>query len=179
MTVEKRYVSYNQIHRLIAESAQKITAAPNHPDVMVAIAGGGLIPARILRTFLKIPILAVGIQLYTESHEMADKPHKIQWLDEQNTESLGSKRILVVDEVDDTRTTLRFCLDELVKHGVKVENLSVFVLHNKNKPKKIQLDPRVTYFCGEEVSDQWILYPWEATDIDQHTNFSQTNEKKT
>jgi len=169
---EKRYISYNQVHNLIAKSASQITSA-DRPDIMVAIAGGGLIPARILRTYLKIPILAVGIQLYSENHEMAEKPHKIQWLDEQNTESLSSKKILVVDEVDDTRTTLKFCLDELIKHGVKMENLSVFVLVNKKKPKKIQLDPSVRYFFGKEVSDHWIIFPWEAEDIEEHTKLSQ------
>eukprot|EP01123_Difflugia_compressa_P009750 TRINITY_DN3328_c0_g1_i1.p1 TRINITY_DN3328_c0_g1~~TRINITY_DN3328_c0_g1_i1.p1 ORF type:complete len:179 (+),score=34.97 TRINITY_DN3328_c0_g1_i1:73-609(+) len=163
------YVSYNQIHTLIANTAPKIKSSSNPPEIMVAIAGGGLIPARILRTFLKIPILAVGIQLYSESHEMGDKPHKIQWLDDQNAETLAQKRVLVVDEVDDTRTTLKFCLDELVKLGVKMENLSVFVLHNKKKPKKTELDPAVKYYVGEETSDKWIMFPWEAEDIEAHT----------
>ena len=64
------YVSYNQIHELVCSLAKQVKQFK--PDVIVAIGGGGInslryfyptgfIPARILRTFLKIPILAVGI----------------------------------------------------------------------------------------------------------------------
>lgn len=44
------------------------------PDLtvfQVAIGGGGFIPARILRTFIKIPILAVGIKLYDDTTNTA------------------------------------------------------------------------------------------------------------
>ena len=33
------------------------------PDVIIAIGGGGFIPARMLRTELKIPILAISLEL--------------------------------------------------------------------------------------------------------------------
>jgi hypoxanthine phosphoribosyltransferase len=39
--------------------------------LQVAIGGGGFIPARILRTFIKIPILAVGIKLYDDTTNTA------------------------------------------------------------------------------------------------------------
>ena len=38
---------------------------------MVAIGGGGFIPARMLRTQLKIPILAVSLELYDDSTNTA------------------------------------------------------------------------------------------------------------
>jgi len=34
--------------------------------VLVAIGGGGFIPARMLRTYLHTPIFAVGLQLYDD-----------------------------------------------------------------------------------------------------------------
>ncbi|CAE8589344.1 unnamed protein product [Polarella glacialis] len=86
------------------------------PDVIVAIGGGGFIPARILRTEVKIPILAVSLELYDDATKTANKHVlKKQWFDE--TSGVGNtvrgRRVLAVDEVDDTRATLEYCIREL------------------------------------------------------------------
>ena len=146
---------------------------------MIAIGGGGYVPARILRSpppfllqpsipapretrtltfptphrsFLKranspnIPIQAIGLSLYENFgtdgpvEEPGTKVTRTQWLDLSSLEmkNLVGKNILIVDEVDDTRTTLEYAVRELqkdvetarVKMGVEGETrLSVFVLH--------------------------------------------------
>jgi uncharacterized protein len=129
---------------------------------MIAIGGGGYVPARILRSFLKqpgspnIPIQAIGLSLYEQlpsthpsSHSTpgeveapGTKVTRTQWLDLTSLgemENLVGKRILIVDEVDDTRTTLEYAVRELQKdveiarqklgyEGDKTE-FSIFVLH--------------------------------------------------
>lgn len=132
------------------------------PQLMIAIGGGGYVPARILRSFLKqpgspnIPIQAIGLSLYEAlppSHasgantpgdveQLGTKVTRTQWLDLTSLgemENLVGKRILIVDEVDDTRTTLEYAVKELEKDvelarqklGGKGEKtvFSVFVLH--------------------------------------------------
>lgn len=121
---------------------------------MIAIGGGGYVPARILRSFLKkpgnpnIPIQAIGLSLYeqlsTDSVEEAPgtKVTRTQWLDLSSLGEMSNllgKRILIVDEVDDTRTTLEYAVKELEKdveaarvkagyEGPKTE-FQIFVLH--------------------------------------------------
>ena len=163
---------------------------------MIAIGGGGYVPARILRSFLKqpespnIPIQAIGLSLY-ESLPPADpsasvtpvetpgtKVTRTQWLDlsSLSMESLVGKNILIVDEVDDTRTTLEYAVKELEKDvAVMAQKLGsdkptrffIFVLHNKEKPKKGHLPQEMMdegrYLVAQTVSDVWINYPWEAT----------------
>jgi len=106
-------------------------------------------------------------------------------------DSLIGKNILIVDEVDDTRTTLEYAVRELEKD---VENarqrlgrpekttFSVFVLHNKDKVKKGHLPPEMLddnrYLAAVTVPDVWINYPWEATDIDEHDRMALTNGVK-
>lgn len=94
--------------------------------------GGGMIPARMLRTFLKkpseldpnrkrnIPIQAIGLALYEEvsgsnAETMGREVVRTQWLDEgtfkkgnvgQDNSLLG-KNILIVDEVDDVSCPMR------------------------------------------------------------------------
>jgi len=101
--------------------------------VIVAIGTGGFIPARILRTYLGKPILAVGIAYYDIHDQPMAYPRKVQWIEEAEKQ-LADKRILLVDEVDDTRTTLEYCTTELLSYKPKA--LAVAVLHNKNKEKK-------------------------------------------
>ena len=90
--------------------------------------------------------------------------------------NLIGKNVLIVDEVDDTRTTLEYAVRELEKdvdaamqklgrQGEKT-NFSIFVLHNKDKTKKGSLPQDILhgrYAAARTVGDVWINYPWEAT----------------
>jgi hypothetical protein len=165
-TMTKRYFSYNEIHRTVADLAREILASGFDPDVTVAIGTGGFIPARILKTFLKKPILTVGVKLYHEDHSRGDGPQKVQWID-QVERKLRGKRVLLIDEVDDTRTTLAYCLRELLTH--QPAEIGVAVLHCKDKPKNDEFPPDITrYWVGQHLQDIWVVYPWDAVDIDQH-----------
>lgn len=162
---------------------------------MIAIGGGGYVPARILRSFLKrssspnIPIQAIGLSLY-ESLSPADpsapatpvetpgtKVTRTQWLDfsSLSIENLIGKNVLIVDEVDDTRTTLEYAVRELEKDVESIRKdigsdsqtrFFIFVLHNKDKRKKGHLPHDMVesrrYLAAETVPDVWINYPWEA-----------------
>ncbi|OMP81857.1 Xanthine phosphoribosyltransferase 1 [Diplodia seriata] len=163
---------------------------------MIAIGGGGYVPARILRSFLKrpgnpnIPIQAIGLSLYEslgtddEVEAPGTKVTRTQWLDLSSLEmaNLIGKNVLIVDEVDDTRTTLEYAVRELEKDveqatqklgrsGEKT-TFSIFVLHNKDKTKKGTLPQSLmdsgNYTAAQTVGDVWINYPWEAMDIDEH-----------
>ncbi|RUS32529.1 hypothetical protein BC938DRAFT_475161 [Jimgerdemannia flammicorona] len=215
-------LSYNQIHTAIRESVERFSINDDfQPDIMIAIGGGGFIPARILRTFLKkrnknIPIQAIGLSLYEEleifNGEVAASGHvvsdsgfstpaappqpqvtKTQWLNFGGADSLVNlvgRNILIVDEVDDTRQTLAFAVAELVKDikkqeeamglgpGERETKLGVFVLHNKIKKKKMSLPENVMkyYFAAVDMPDTWLVYPWDAVDIDEHTKKAENCE---
>lgn len=192
--VEKHYVTYNKVHKLCQESAPKILNEFK-PNLMIAIGGGGYVPARILRSFLKqpgapnIPIQAIGLSLYEQLsgsdpvEAPGTKVTRTQWLDLSSLEmaNLIGKNVLIVDEVDDTRTTLEYAVRELEKDvevarqqqgRTEKTQFSIFVLHNKDKPKKGHLPEEMTssgrYIAAVTVPDVWICYPWEATDIEEH-----------
>src|SRR3954452_25246414 len=105
------------------------------------------------RSFLKrpgsanIPIQAIGLSLYetlsdqTPEEKPGTKVTRTQWLDLSavQMDSLIGKNILIVDEVDDTRTTLEYAVRELEKDVETASNklgrenektkFSIFVLH--------------------------------------------------
>lgn len=197
---DKIFVSYEKVHKLCQESAKKLIKFD--PQVIIAIGGGGFIPARILRSFLKkakqgsknIPIQAIGLSLYEDMGNDVDSIGKevirTQWLDfsalQQHRLDLIGKNLLIVDEVDDTRTTLKYAVSELQKDLDKlakdtgredeVTKISVFVLHNKIKQKNAELPKELMesgrYIAAESTADEWIVYPWEAGDIDEHTKLA-------
>jgi hypothetical protein len=164
--MEKYYFSYARIHKTIKNLSRELRSSGYEPDIIVAIGSGGFIPARILRTFIEKPILTVGLAYYDNNNMPTELPQKVQWIDEVEKKLTG-KKILLVDEVDDSRVTLEYCLRELLSHGPK--ELAVMVLHNKLKEKRGNLPPEVRhYFAGEKLEDKWICYPWDADDIDEH-----------
>ena len=97
---------------------------------------------------------------------MGDHPEKVQWIDEVERKLRG-KKVLLIDEVDDSRTTLAYCLRELLSHHPA--EIGVAVLHCKDKPKAEQFPAEVKrYWVGQHLEDIWVVYPWDAEDIDQH-----------
>jgi len=101
---------------------------------------------------------------------------RTQWLDLSSLEmaNLIGKNVLIVDEVDDTRTTLEYAVRELEKDvQTATKNLgrtaerttfSIFVLHNKDKVKKGKLPEDMLkenrYAAAVTCGDVWINYPW-------------------
>ncbi|HVO38625.1 MAG TPA: phosphoribosyltransferase [Spirochaetia bacterium] len=163
----KYFLSYEEIHDTIRALSRKIMDDGFDPDVIVAIGTGGFIPARILKTFLKKPILTVGISYYGPDNKPARTPHTIQWIDEVE-KKLQGKRVLLVDEVDDSRVTLEYCLRELLRHGA--QEIAIAVLHNKDKEKRGKIPEEIRrYYVGLELEDRWICYPWDALDITEHS----------
>lgn len=149
----------SQVHKLCQQSAERILA-DFQPQLMIAIGGGGYVPARILRSFLKqpgstnIPIQAIGLSLYEtlggsedkDVEEPGTKVTRTQWLDLSaigEMENLVGKRVLIVDEVDDTRTTLEYAVKELEKDVEAAAKrlggdqpktqFSIFVLHVRSR----------------------------------------------
>ncbi|THU99155.1 PRTase-like protein [Dendrothele bispora CBS 962.96] len=200
--VKHFHVTYNNIHNLIRKCTPKIGAEFN-PDLLVAIGGGGFFPARVMRTFLRgatenktLQIQAIGLSLYepvdgATEEQIGQEVIRTQWLGADAGKMLVGKRVLIVDEVDDTRKTLSYALSEL-KKDVEVEissrpeserealraatKFGIFVVHNKRKPKLAELPKNTPYYAGEEVDDVWLDYPWESTNIEEHDRLAELDQ---
>ena len=157
--------TYNDVHLLVESKVPIIDAFK--PDVIIAIGTGGFIPARMLRKYIKLPFYAVIIKLYDDvTDEIGYEPERIQWLTDEQLLSMKGKRVLIVDEIDDTRKTLAYCTREIKKY--EPEQVAVFVVHNKLKNKEDNLDDDIVYFTCANIPDKWVIYPWEADNIIDH-----------
>ncbi|KAG8861446.1 hypoxanthine-guanine phosphoribosyltransferase [Tulasnella sp. 330] len=186
--------TYDEIHTTIGKTSTEIAAWK--PDLFIAIGGGGFFPARVLRSFVKHPttgknisIQAIGLSLYEEvagisAESVGKEVVRTQWLGPESRILLG-RRVLIIDEVDDSRSTLSYAVAELqrdveeqlralpeAEREAKRTKFAVFVVHNKLKPKTAQLPADVPYFAGEEIQDLWFDYPWEMKDIYEHNRLT-------
>lgn len=129
--------------------------------------------------------MAIILSLYedinttsTEAEKTGVEVKRTQWIDyNQSKVDLVGKNILIIDEVDDTRTTLHYAIDELqkdVREQAARKNVDpnstkfgIFVLHDKVKQKKADLPEEIMqtgrYIAARTVPDCWIAYPWEST----------------
>ncbi|OJA14640.1 hypothetical protein AZE42_02675 [Rhizopogon vesiculosus] len=173
------WATYNDIHNIIRATADKI-ASEFKPDMFVAIGGGGFLPARVLRTFLKdpstaktIPIKAIGLSLYeplpgTTAEQCGTEMAMIVLnRGPDSGKTLLGRRVLIIDDVDATRKTLQYALSELQK-DVESELQSL---------PESERDSKRTQFAIF-VSIIRIEYPWQAIDIEEHDRLAKEDKEK-
>ena len=169
--INKQYVSFDSIYNDIHTLYKKIKQIPINIDCIVAIGTGGFIPARLIKNYIDVPVLTMTVSHYQDDTLQSNTQH-IQLIrtDTEEAALIKGKHILVIDELDDTRTTLAYITNKLLE--LQPNKIIVGVLHNKYKEKTGILDESVTYVSAKTVKDKWIVYPWEVTDINEHNTLS-------
>lgn len=138
--------SWAQIYAGLANVASKIISDKAEFDSIVGLARGGWIPARILSDFLGIRRL-VSLQVY--SYEDFERGG-LKGLDTYAAD-LGGRRVLLVDDVADTGSSLLYAKKLVEEKGIECKTAAIYV-----KPwTKLRPD----YFF-EEVKE-WVVFPWE------------------
>ncbi len=159
-------LSWNRIYQMARRLALKIRQAGFQPDVVVAIARGGYIPARILCDFMDIfNLTSIRVEHYTAG------AHKKQFA--RISSPLGmdvrDMKVLVVDDVSDTGDTLELALDHI--KSFSPEEVKVATLDHK-KVSTIEPD----FYARKVVNWRWIIYPWAV--IEDITGFIKRMEKR-
>ncbi|MGB9748401.1 MAG: phosphoribosyltransferase [Candidatus Woesearchaeota archaeon] len=160
----KIWISYYEIHELVRKGCEELSKS-YVPDFLVGISSGGLMPVRLAKTFFKeysnkeIPIYVIGISNYDSKNNLLPEPRITQGLDEIVKNSIKNKKILLVDEVDDTRKTLEKASNYLL--GFEIKELKILVMHSKEKEKIGKLPDDVELHYVKMVPDVWINYQWD------------------
>jgi hypothetical protein len=86
-----------------------------------------------------------------DTGEKGQRVKKVQWFDETSGvgKEVRGKRVLIMDEVDDTRTTLKYCVEEVMKTNAPAA-IAVAVVHNKLKPKEVRSRRRPASPCAQQ-----------------------------
>lgn len=147
--MEYLILSWRDVYNLTLQLSERIVASGFKPDVIVGIARGGWIPARILSDVLYMDTLQnIRIEYYTDVGAKGKEPRITQPL----TGSMEGKHVLLIDEVADTGDTLHHAIEHVRSLGV--EDVRSAVLHYKPTSKVVP-----DYYMVETTS--WMVYPWE------------------
>ncbi|MCD6484538.1 MAG: phosphoribosyltransferase [Candidatus Odinarchaeota archaeon] len=142
-------ISWNKIYDLSIRLAEKIRKSNFVPDLIIGIARGGWIVARLLSDLLDIDdVGSVRIQFYrsvgvTYHEPVVSQPVSI---------SVEKKRVLLCDDVSDTGYSLKTAIEHIKERGAEI--VKTATLHQKSKTVLIP-----DYWV--EKTDAWIIYPWE------------------
>jgi hypoxanthine phosphoribosyltransferase len=142
--------TWNQIYEMLICQAQKIKTQNYKPDLIIAVARGGVIPSRILSDLLETPNLSfMQIEFYTNINQTLQEPTLKQTL---NTDLTG-KKILLIDDISDTGKSLTLAMTHLKKQGaIEIKTATLY-----QKPQSI-LPPD---FCEKQTID-WVVFPWDV-----------------
>ncbi len=147
--MEYLILGWQDIYNLTLQLSERVVASDYEPNVIVGIARGGWIPARILSDVLYTQTMwNVRIEYYTAIGVPGRQPRVTQPL----SVSLEGKNILLVDEVADTGESLFHAIKHVEELGVSEVRTAVLHL----KPTSMV---KPDYYVQEATA--WIVYPWE------------------
>jgi hypoxanthine phosphoribosyltransferase len=148
---EREELPWQLIGSAACELVAGVSADGFEPDLILAIARGGLFVAGALGYALDVKNVAViNVEFYTGVDERLDVPVMLPPV--PSTVDLSGARVLIADDVADTGATLRLVRDFCADH---VADARCAVLYQK---------PHSTVDC-EYVwrrTDRWINFPWSA-----------------
>ena len=150
--VPVKLVSWDEVVEWARGLARRIKESGYRPTVVIAVARGGYVPARLLCDFLGVEnLLSIQSQHWTEAAKAAEKavlkfPYKVD---------LSGHKALLVDDIVDTGETLLLARDYVLREW-KPDELRVAALQWISSVAKFKPD----YYYLEVREWVWFQYPW-------------------
>ena len=151
MTPEREVMSWQDLGDGSRELAEQVYRDGYRPDIVLAIARGGLLVAGALGYALGVKnTFTMNVEFYTGIDERLDMPMILPPVPE--LVDLEEARVLIADDVADTGRTLRLVKDFCAG---KVGEVRCAVLYEKP-----QSEVNCEYVWRR--TDLWIDFPWSA-----------------
>lgn len=147
--VEREVLTWDGFGEASRDIARAIVQSEFVPEVVVAIARGGLLPAGSIAYGLGVKNCgAINVEFYTGIGTVLDAPELLP--PELDMTYLDGRRVLLVDDVADSGRTLDLAVRLLVERGADVRSAVIYT-----KPTTI-IQPDFSY----KDTDRWIDFPW-------------------
>jgi hypoxanthine phosphoribosyltransferase len=137
-TPDREVLGWDEFGEASRELAAQVHGSGFVPDMVVAIARGGLLLAGSVAYALDVKSCgAINVELLSP---MLDTP------------SVSGQKVLLVDDVSDSGRTLAMVLELLLKAGADVRSLCLY-----SKPQTV-LEPDFVW----RRTSKWIAFPWSS-----------------
>jgi len=148
----KRQVTWADVERMVGHLLQRLR---RDYDNILVVTRGGMVPACLISERTNIRnILCAAVVLYEGEERALPAPVFVQFPEDH---LVAGRRILAIDDVWDSGSTIVAVRERLRKAGARVD---VCVLHFK--PRNSRFPGDAPDFYAEET-DGWIVYPWDPS----------------
>lgn len=131
--------------------AQQVADSGYEPNIILAVARGGLLPAAAIAYALGVKnVFTMNVEFYTGIDQRLDFPVMLPPL--LDAVDLAGARVLVADDVADTGATLKLVTDFCTEH---VADVRCAVLYEK-PPSMVKCE----YVWRR--TRLWVTFPWSA-----------------
>ncbi len=146
---ERETLTWDGFGQATRDRARSIVADGFAPEVVVAIARGGLLPAGAIAYGLGVKSCgALNVEFYTGIGTVLDAPELLP--PDLDLGYLPGKRVLLVDDVADSGRTLALAVRMLEEAGADVRSVCIYT-----KPGSV-----ATPDYSWRETDLWINFPW-------------------
>lgn len=150
----KRILGWNEIDWLIRDLLRQLP--DGRYDLLLVVTRGGMVPACLISERIDLRnIVVAAVQFKDDDGEALKEPVFLQFPD---ANLLRDAAVLVVDDVWDSGRTAVSVRDRVRVHAARTD---VAVLHYK-PGSSLYPDDRPDFYA--EITDDWIIYPWDAED---------------
>jgi hypoxanthine phosphoribosyltransferase len=150
-TPDREVLGWHEFGAASRELATQVRGSGFVPDIVVAIARGGLLLAGSVAYALDVKSCgAINVEFYTGVDLRLDEPVLLSPM--LDTPSVSGQRVLLVDDVSDSGRTLAMVVALLVKAGADVRSLCLY-----SKPQTV-LEPDFVW----RRTSKWIAFPWSS-----------------
>ena len=150
-TPDREVLSWHEFGEASRELAAQVHQSGFVPDMVVAIARGGLLLAGSVAYALDVKSCgAINVEFYTGVDLRLDEPVLLSPM--LDTPSVAGQRVLLVDDVSDSGRTLAMVLELLLSAQADVRSLCLY-----SKPETL-LEPDYVW----RKTSKWIAFPWSS-----------------
>ena len=150
-TPDREVLGWHEFGEASRELAAQVYQSGFVPDMVVAIARGGLLLAGSVAYALDVKSCgAINVEFYTGVDLRLDKPVLLSPM--LDTPSVAGQRVLLVDDVSDSGRTLAMVLELLLSAQADVRSLCLY-----SKPETL-LEPDYVW----RKTSKWIAFPWSS-----------------
>ncbi|MCV2396059.1 phosphoribosyltransferase [Actinotalea sp. M2MS4P-6] len=151
LPTDREVLSWEQMGEACRSLAQAVADSGYRPDVVVAVARGGLPAGGAIAYALGTKTIGtLNVEFYTGVDQRLAEPEVLPPL--LDTHALAGQSALLVDDVADTGETLALVQRHLARHCGEVRTAVIYA-----KPHSV-VDPDYVW----RRTDRWITFPWSA-----------------
>ena len=166
--VKKKYYTWTDVEQMCTEIVTDMYSCNWKPDYIVGITRGGNVPATIISNMTGIRCESIKVSL--RDNETGKTGDSVAWMADDAYGVLdgkiasggpSSKRILIVDDINDSGETFHQIMDDIKRryqHGEAElkQNIKTATLWSRSVSNF-----HVDFTIRKIDTDEWIIFPWE------------------